>query len=198
MELFPQPHEWPKILWPEISWFEKMIRPIVVYLLLLVVFRLLGKKELGQATLSDLLLIALIANVVQNSMIGEDNSLVGGSFGGLVMILLWYGLNRITSRSEKAERTIEGCPTLLVRDGEMLRENMRKESVAENELFQKLRQEGVQSVSEVRFALMEQDGSISLLKKEDVKDRPDEVPEVWQSAIEQSQIEQSQKEAPET
>lgn len=152
------------ILWPGISFAEKTLRPLVVYLFLLVAFRFSGKRELGQATLFDFLIVLLISNVVQNAMIGEDNS-VGGAFAGVATLLtLSWMLNRVTARSRAARRLLEGMPTLLVHDGRILDHNMRKESVSRNDLLTALREQGIASLTEVRYAILELDGKISVIR----------------------------------
>ena len=77
-QLLLHAHDWPKIVFPALPWAEKIVRPFIVYLFLLVAFRFSGKRELGQATLFDFLIILLISNVVQNAIIGDDNSILGG------------------------------------------------------------------------------------------------------------------------
>jgi len=152
------------LLIPHISWLEKLLRPLVVYLFLLVAFRFSGKRELGQATLFDFLILLLISNVVQNAMIGEDNS-IGGSFAGVAVLLtLSWGLNKLTARSPKLRKVLEGSPTLLVHNGFVLEKAMRKESVSINDLLTALREQGIASLSEVRYAILELDGKISLIR----------------------------------
>lgn len=162
--LLPGAHQWWPLFAPQLSWAEKILRPLIVYLFLLVAFRFSGKRELGQATLFDFLIVLLISNVVQNAMIGEDNS-IGGAFAGVgTLLALSFGLNRLTARSRKARRLLEGSPTLLVHDGRILAEPMRKESVSRNDLLTALREQGIASVAEVRYAVLELDGQISVIK----------------------------------
>lgn len=164
MQFLPHAGDWLPMFAPGVSWVEKLMRPFVVYLFLLVAFRFSGKRELSQATLFDFLIILLISNVVQNAMIGNDNS-IGGAFGGVAMLLgLSFTLNRVTSRSRKVRRLLEGSPTLLVHDGRILDQNMKKESVARNDLLMALREQGIASLAEVRYAVLELDGKISIIK----------------------------------
>jgi uncharacterized membrane protein YcaP (DUF421 family) len=161
-------HAWEiePLLIPHISWMEKVLRPLVVYGFLLVAFRFSGKRELGQATLFDFLILLLISNVVQNAMIGDDNS-IGGSFAGVAVLLtLSWGLNKLTARSPKLRRILEGSPTLLVHNGQVLDKAMRKESVAVNDLLTAFREQGIASVSEVRYAVLELDGKISIIRND--------------------------------
>lgn len=163
MHLLPAPHDWPKILFPAVPWLEKAIRPFIVYLFLLGAFRLSGKRELGQTTLFDFLIILVISNVVQNAIIGEDNSILGSFVGVVTLLVMSFVLNRVTSRSHQARRLLEGSPTLLVHDGKVLDQAMRKQQVSVNDLFSALRQEGIDSLGEVRYAILELDGKISII-----------------------------------
>lgn len=93
---------WHQLLLPDVSWPEKLLRPIMVYLALMVIFRVASKRELAQATLFDFLIILLISNVVQNAIIGNDNSVLGALAGAVTLVVLAGALNRITARSKKA------------------------------------------------------------------------------------------------
>src|SRR5437764_190900 len=101
---------WHDLLLPHLPWAEKVIRPVLVYVFLLLMFRLASKRELAQATVFDFLIILLISNVVQNAMIGEDNSVVGAAAGAATLLWLSYLLNRMTSTSKRAREFLEGTP----------------------------------------------------------------------------------------
>ncbi len=152
------------LLWPGVSFLEKILRPLIVYLFLLVAFRFSGKRELSQATLFDFLILLLISNVVQNAIIGPDNSILGSFAGVATLLTLSWGLNRLTARNKTARKFLEGAPTLLVHHGLVLDNAMRKESVATNDLLTALREQGIASVSEVRYAILELDGKISVIR----------------------------------
>ena len=158
------PHE--TLFLPGLSFLEKIFRPLVVYLFLLVAFRFSGKRELGQATLFDFLIILLISNVVQNAIIGPDNSILGAFAGVATLLTLSWGLNKLTARSSRARNLLEGSPTLLIHDGKVLDSAMRRESVATNDLLTALREQGIASVSEVRYAVLELDGKISVIRSD--------------------------------
>lgn len=162
--LFPKLCELGPMLIPKVSWLEKGIRPLVVYGFLLVAFRFSGKRELGQATLFDFLILLLISNVVQNAMIGDDLS-IGGAFAGVAVLLaLSWALNKLTAHSPKLRKLLEGSPTLLVHNGTVLEKAMRKESVSLNDLLTAFREQGIASLSEVRYAVLELDGKISIIR----------------------------------
>lgn len=166
IHLFPSAHEWGNIFFPAIPWAEKIARPFIVYLFLLAAFRISGKRELGQATLFDFLIILIISNVVQNAIIGNDNSVLGSFAGVVTLLMMSFTLNRATSRSKHVRQVLEGMPALLVHNGKILDEPMQRESVSYNDLFMALRQEGIASLDEVRYAILELNGKISIIRSD--------------------------------
>jgi uncharacterized membrane protein YcaP (DUF421 family) len=151
------------ILIPEIPVVEKVVRSVVVYLFLLVGFRLAGKRQLGTMTAFDLVVLLVISNVVQNALIGNDNSLGGGLLGatailGLNAIVAW-----VTFRYKRVERVVEHTPTVLVKHGRILRENLRRERLSLPELRAALRREGIASLRDVHYVLLEEDGHLSVI-----------------------------------
>jgi len=151
------------ILIPEIPVVEKVIRSAVVYLFLLVAFRLAGKRQLGQMTAFDLVVLLVISNVVQNSLIGNDNSLGGGLIGATVILVLNAFVAWITFRHKRVERFVEHTPTVLVKHGQIVRENLRRERLSPTELRAALRREGIVSLRDVRYVLLEEDGHLSVI-----------------------------------
>ncbi len=151
------------ILIPEIPVVEKVIRSAVVYLFLLVAFRLAGKRQLGTMTAFDLVVLLVISNVVQNALIGNDNSLGGGLLGATVILVLNAIVAWITFRFKRMERLVEHTPTILVRHGRILRENLRRERLSLSELRAALRREGIASLRNVHYVLLEEDGHLSVL-----------------------------------
>ena len=114
----------------ELSWAEKLVRPLMVYLVLLLIFRLANKREMASATVFDFLIVLMISNVVQNAMIGSDNSVLGAAAGAAVLVILSSLLNRATSRNVKVRALLEGAPVLLVQEGKVEKEMMRKFDVS--------------------------------------------------------------------
>ncbi len=162
---------WHQLMLPEVSWTEKLLRPILIYAALLVIFRFASKRELAQATLFDFLIILLISNVVQNAMIGNDNSVLGAVGGAIILVVLTGFLNRITARSKKAHKALEGSPVLLVSRGSIDDAMMKNQSVSRNDLLMAIRKQGIIHLSEVGYAILELDGEISIIKK-DFSDEP--------------------------
>jgi uncharacterized membrane protein YcaP (DUF421 family) len=159
---------WHDLFLPGPSWAEKVLRPILVYVVLLVIFRLASKRELAQATLFDFLIILLISNVVQNAMIGADNSILGAVAGALVLVLLSGLLNRLTANNKRRRVFLEGKPSLLIRKGALIEEAMRHNAVSRNDLFMAIRKQGLCRLSQVGYAILELDGSISIIPWNDI------------------------------
>ncbi len=153
------------ILIPDIPLLEKLARSVIVYLFLLAAFRLAGKRQLGQLTPFDLVVVLIISNVLQNAMIGNDNSLGGGLLGATMVLLLNALVAWLTFRYKRAERIIEHGPTVLVKHGRILRENLRRERLSMPELRRALRKEGVIALHDVRYAILEEDGHVSVLAR---------------------------------
>jgi uncharacterized membrane protein YcaP (DUF421 family) len=139
------------------------LRTIAVYLVVLVGLRLSGKREIGQMTVFDLVVLLLIANAVQNAMVGADTSLAGGIIAAVVLLLLNIIVARLDLRWPKLRRLVEGSPTLLVLHGEMITNNLRREELDEETLKAALREHGVTDLAQVEIAVLEIDGSISVV-----------------------------------
>ncbi|HTY38110.1 MAG TPA: YetF domain-containing protein [Bacteroidota bacterium] len=153
---------------------EIILRTAIVYFVILVGIRLTGKREIGQMTPFDLALLLLISNAVQNAMTGPDTSVSGGIVAAGTLLLLNAAVNQIVWRNKKVRKLVEGSPTLLIRHGKILKQNLEVEKLTVESLTQALREHGVASVSDVSVAVLEIDGSISVLKNDEVPptDRP--------------------------
>ncbi|HWC65598.1 MAG TPA: YetF domain-containing protein [Thermoanaerobaculia bacterium] len=150
-------------------WLEIVARCAIVYAAVLVGLRLSGKREIGQMTPFDLVLILLIANAVQNAMIGNDNSLAGGLVAAAALIVLNFSVGRAARRWMPLGRLVKGHASVLVDRGIVVEDHLRREGIARDELMAALREHGVGSLDDVRLAVLEVDGSISVLKNEDIK-----------------------------
>ena len=154
-------------LWiPDIPVWEKILRSGVIYFFLLFAFRVTGKRQVGQLTPFDLVVILIISNVVQNAIIGPDNSLTGGLIGAAVVLAANYGFVDVTYRSKRLRRLLEAPPTLLVHNGRVLRANLNAERVSMDDLLAALRHAGVADIDRVRFAVLEENGGISVVTRE--------------------------------
>lgn len=160
---------WADVMLPELSWLEKIARPFFVYLILLIIFRVANKREMAQATLFDFLIILLISNVVQNAMIGNDNSVLGATAGATTLVVLSSVFNHITAKSRKVRSLLEGEPVLLVQHGRPDEEMMRKQNISRNDLLSAIRKQGIVRLAEVAYAVLELDGNISVIKTDQDK-----------------------------
>ena len=147
-------------------WYEILLRTFVVYMTVLVLLRLAGKRELGQMTPFDLVVILVIANAVQNAMTGGDNSLTGGIIAASTLTIVNIAVGRWGGRVPFFRRLVAAEPTLILRDGKPLQEALDRERIAVEELEMAARQHGIASLADVTAAVLEEDGSISIIPKE--------------------------------
>jgi uncharacterized membrane protein YcaP (DUF421 family) len=146
---------------------EKAIRTVAVYLGLLILLRLAGKRDLAQLNTFDFVVLLLLSNVVQNAIIGNDNSLIGGLIGAAILVLGNSVLVRVVRGSDLAVRLFEGAPTVLVRNGVLDHVAVKRLGLREEDVTQALRHQGANDVDEVREAVLEPGGSIVVVLKED-------------------------------
>jgi uncharacterized membrane protein YcaP (DUF421 family) len=154
-----------------VPWYEILLRTFVVYLTVLVLLRVAGKRELGQMTPFDLVVILVIANSVQNAMTGGDNSLIGGMIAAATLTIVNIAVGRWGSRVPFFRRLVASEPTLLLRDGKPLTEALDKERIDIEELEMAAREHGIADLRDVTAAVLEEDGSISIIPKEGMKVR---------------------------
>ncbi|MCC8362972.1 DUF421 domain-containing protein [Lysobacter sp. A6] len=146
--------------------WEYVLRAVVVYVVLLGMIRLSGKRTMGQFTPFDVLLIVLLGNAVQNALLGSDQSLVGGLLLAAVLITLNWTTGFLSSRSRVAEKLIEGVPVVLARDGRLFEQVLRHQLVSRNDFEEALRQNGELRLEDVEIAILETDGRISVVPKD--------------------------------
>ncbi len=139
------------------------IRTMSIYLVVLIGLRLSGKREIGQMTIFDLVVLLLISNAVQNAMVGPDTSLLGGILAAIVLLGVNALVARLGLRWPRLRHVVEGTPTLLVLHGEIITAHMRKEGIDQETLLAALREHGIEGVSGVEMAVLEIDGSISVV-----------------------------------
>ena len=151
---------------------EIVLRVGIIYVVVLVGIRLTGKREVGQMTPFDLVLLLLIANAVQNAMTGPDTSVTGGLVAAGTLLLLNRLVGYVVWRSKKARGIIEGSATILIHEGKIITAHLAKEQITPEELNQALREHGIASISEVYLAVLEIDGSISVVRKDDFESHP--------------------------
>ncbi|MHB1006319.1 MAG: DUF421 domain-containing protein [Chloroflexota bacterium] len=140
------------------------LRTFLVYVALFLGIRLAGKRELGQMTPFDLVVILVISNAVQNAMVGPDTSLTAGLLAAFLLLLVNWIVNNTAIRWAWLGQHITGSPTLLVNDGQFIDVNLRREGIDRNEVMMALREHGVADVADVHMAVLEVDGSISVVQ----------------------------------
>ncbi len=158
--------DWRVLFIPSVPLLETFIRGTLVYLSLFALLRLVLKREAGALGVTDLLVVVLIADAAQNAMANAYRSITDGVLLVATIIFWSYALDWLSFRWPWFARLVEPPPLLLIRDGVMLRRNMRRELITEEELLSALRRHGVGDLSEVRRAYMEPDGRISVLREE--------------------------------
>jgi len=142
---------------------EIALRTAVVYVALLVGLRVAGKRELGQMTVFDLVVLLVIANAVQNAMVGDDTSLTGGLIAAATLLVLNGVVLQLGMRSRWLRERLRGTPTLLVHDGKVIARHLRQEGLGEEEVMQALREHGIADAASVKSAVLEVDGTISVI-----------------------------------
>jgi uncharacterized membrane protein YcaP (DUF421 family) len=143
-----------------------ILRSFLVYLGLLFGLRVMGKRELGQMTVFDLVVLLLVANAVQNAMVGADASLQGGLLAAAVLLISNWAVSALGYRWTLWGRLLEGSPTVLVQNGDFLDPSLRKERLERRQVEMAMREHGIDSVENVKLAVLETDGSISVVPNE--------------------------------
>ena len=155
---------------PGTSLAEKIVRPIAVYIFLVVILRVGGRRELGQLNAFDLVVLLTLSNAVQNAIVGDDNSLIGGMIGGATLVLLNRGVVRFLYHHRALERRFAGEPVLLVKDGRLIRENLAHELITEEELQAAIRRQGVDRFEACAEVILETSGVVTVLARQPTPD----------------------------
>lgn len=146
-------------------WWEFVLRALLVYGFLLIALRLTGKRQVGQLAPFDLVLLLVLSNAVQNSMNAGDNTVAGGYILVLTLLAANGLINWLTYRSKSIETFVEGKPQVIVRNGEVDESALAKERITRHELLSAIRQVGLTDVTEVRYAILENNGRINVIGK---------------------------------
>jgi uncharacterized membrane protein YcaP (DUF421 family) len=156
---------WHNLFVPDVSVAEKIIRPILVYMFLVVAVRAAGRRELAQLNSFDLVVLMMLANTVQNATIGNDNSMVGGLIGVSALLAVNWVAVRFLYRHPMVDRLLEGGPVELIRDGRVLRRQLERDVITEEELMEAVRKQGLRDASDVDRAVLETGGTISVVPR---------------------------------
>jgi uncharacterized membrane protein YcaP (DUF421 family) len=143
----------------------------IIYSFVLIGIRLLGTRELGRLNAYDFVLVVILANAVQNALVGGDNTLVGGLVSALTLLVMNYAFTWLLNRFPWLEKHVVGEPVVLVSDGQVQADRMRREGVTGDELMAALREHGVTRFDDVRLAVLEVDGDISVVPRDSLVHR---------------------------
>ncbi len=149
-----------------VPWWQFIARGIIVYIFLIVLLRLTGKRQVGQLAPFDLVLLLVLSNAVQNAMNGGDNSVTGGAISAITLVGMNWLVGLLTFKSKTLAAMVEGRPEVLIHNGKLYNECLDHEKITHHELMTALRAAGCSSIEDVRAAVLENDGSISVIPKE--------------------------------
>ncbi len=144
---------------------EKILRPIIVYAFLVISLRLSGKRELVQLNPFDLVVLLTLSNTVQNAIIGEDNSVIGGIIGATSLLVTNYLVVRFLYDHRKLDQLVEGRADVLVENGKVRTQHLKKELITMAQLEAAARKQGFESLSEVEQCVLEPGGTLTFLGK---------------------------------
>jgi len=150
----------------DLSVAEKVIRAVVIYLFLVVALRLVGKRELTQLNTLDFVVLLAVANAVQNGLIGADNSVTGAVAGATVLFAVNSALAFVVFRNRRLQRIVEGSPTVLIADGRILEEELRREELTRDDLLLEVQSAGADSFDDVQTASLLPNGKVIVVQKE--------------------------------
>ena len=148
-----------------VPWWELILRALIVYVFLIVLLRVTGKRQVGQLAPFDLVLLLMLSNAVQDSINGGDNSLLGGLVSATALVIINGIVSWATWRSKRFEMLIEGRPQILIHNGHLFEDVMASARLTHHELNAALRQSGCTCVDDVRSAVLENNGSISVIAR---------------------------------
>lgn len=143
--------------------FGVAIRSAIIYVFLVAALRIGGKREVGQLSTPDLVVLLIVANGAQNAMVGQNTTLIGGIVACVTILALARVVEVVTARSSFVAKALIGEPRILVRDGQRIESAIHAEEISDDELMAALREHGVEALDDVHLAVLEVDGSISVL-----------------------------------
>jgi uncharacterized membrane protein YcaP (DUF421 family) len=140
-----------------------VLRTGIIYVLVIFLLRIGGKREVGQMSILDLVLVLVISNGVQNAMVGQNTTLYGGIVAAVTLVVLDWGIRTATARSRRAQRVIEGEPALLVHDGKVLTRTMERQGISRDDLMAALRAHGLERPTDAHLVVLETSGAITVI-----------------------------------
>ena len=149
---------------------EKVLRPIIVYLVLILFLRVFGKRELAQLNPFDLIVLLSLSNVVQNALIGDDNSVTGGIIGAFTLLAINWLTVRLLFHSPKLSELFEGSPTTLIEHGEVNQQNLREELMTRSELMVVAHRQGFEHLDDIERCVLEPGGNFAMYHRHPTDD----------------------------
>ena len=149
---------------------EKMLRPVLVYIFLVVILRVFGKRELAQLNPFDLVVLLSLSNTVQNAIIGDDNTVTGGIIGAFTLLLINYFVVRFVFKHKRLDQLFEGTPTVMIENGRLCRDGLAKELMTESELLVVAHRQGFASLDEIDKCVLEPGGTFYVQGKTPTRD----------------------------
>lgn len=150
-----------------VPWWQFVLRAVIVYVFLTVTLRLTGKRQIGQLAPFDLVLLLMLSNAVQNAMNAGDNSITGGIILCLTLVVLNALVSLMTYKSKQLEFLIEGRPEIIIHNGVLDERKLKKMKMTHHELHSALRKNGCLSVDDVKVAVLENNGELNVVRKDD-------------------------------
>lgn len=147
-------------------YLDIVIRSVSVYLFMVIALRIFGKKELSQLNTADVILILLISNSVQNAMVGSNSSLLGGIIAAIALFLINFIFKRIMSKSSFIKDLVQDKPEILIHDGKIDFDALSRLGITDDELQEAIREHGIEHYKDVKLAMFEIDGNISIITGE--------------------------------
>lgn len=145
-----------------VPWWELVVRGVVVYLFLITLLRITGKRQIGQLSPLDLVLLLILSNAVQNSMNAGDNSLIGGLISAATLVALNYLIEFATMKNRKLEQIVDGRPQVLIHEGQLFQDVIDKAKITRLEVESTMRQNGYFDIKDVKLAILENNGKVSV------------------------------------
>ncbi len=153
------------------AYVDITIRSLVVYLFMVFGIRIFGKTQLSQLNSGDVVLLLLISNAVQNAMVGEDTSLQGGLVAALVLFIANYALKNFVFRNKSVQKILSEEPVVLAKDGVVREDILKKVDITDAELEETIREHGLENMKDVKLAVLETDGNISIVSVDKVTNK---------------------------
>jgi len=150
----------------DLSVAEKVVRAIAIYAFLVIALRLVGKRELAQLNTLDFVVLLAVANAVQNGLIGADNSVTGAVIGATVLFVVNSALAFVLYRNRRLQRLVEGTPTELIRDGQILEDALRQQQLTHDDLLEEIQSAGADTFDDVETARLLPNGKVVVIPKE--------------------------------